>query len=151
MPTLAKNSNSSRQPPGSGTSGPRSLGSSGKLGPPTRPMVGWTPAAALAAMPRRPGTSRWVKVIVPTLPAGISRPPAAAVAPASGARPPAAAPIVRPAVVPRKRRRLRALRNELDLDARIVLLLETGRAESRRWRTREEPTWRWPRADCTHG
>ena len=69
MPTLAKYSKSSFQPPGSGTSGPRSVGSAGKLAPPSQPMVGDP-----LAMPSRPGTSRWVKVIVPTRSLGMSRP-----------------------------------------------------------------------------
>ena len=69
MPTLAKYSKSSFHPPGNGTSGPRSVGSAGKLAPPRWPRVGLP-----VAMPSRPGTSRWVYVIVPTLAAGISRP-----------------------------------------------------------------------------
>ena len=45
-----------------------------------KPIVGGTPNAALAAIPILDGTSRWVKVIVPTFPSGMSRPVGAFVA-----------------------------------------------------------------------
>ena len=75
-------------------------------------MVGETPAPAAPAMPSRPGTSRWVNVIVPTFAGGIRRPRAArgaagAAKAETGTTEARAAAAAAPAPVCRSRRRLR--------------------------------------------
>jgi len=65
------------------------------LAPPREPSV-----ALPVAMASRPGTSRWVNVMVPTFPWGISRPlPARAV---SGLKALVVTPTANPALAPRK-------------------------------------------------